>query len=130
MARVHPSLRTALCLLLIAAALLLRAGVPQGWMAGQGADGGIAITMCNSSAKVVIPMKPGHVPQGQDEDADLSAKACAFAGHHAAATPPDGIAPLPLPQLAAAAYDATREQALSPDGPRLLPPATGPPATV
>jgi hypothetical protein len=128
MSRVTPSLRTMLCLLLVAAALLLRAGVPQGWMAGQGADGGIAITMCNSSAKVVIPMKPGHVPQGQDEDADLSAKACAFAGHHAAATPPDGLVPLPLPQLAEAAYDATREQALSPDSPRVLPPATGPPA--
>lgn len=128
MSRVPPSMRSLLCLLLIAAALLLRAGVPQGWMAGQAADGGIAITMCNSAAKVVIPMKPGHAPQGQDDDGDMTAKACAFAGHHAAATPPEGLAPLPLPQLAAAAYDATREQALSPDSPRFLPPATGPPA--
>ena len=130
MSRVHPSLRQLLALLLIAAALLLRAAVPAGWMAGTDGAGQITITMCNSGATIAIPMKPGHKPPATDEQADTGGKACAFAGHGSAATPPDGLAPLPLPQLAAAAYDATREQALSPDSPRVLPPATGPPATV
>ena len=102
MSRVHPSLRQIMALLLIAAALLLRAGVPAGWMAGADASGQISITMCNSGQTLAIPMKPGHQPAETDDAATMDGKACAFASNHAAGLPPEGLAPLPLPQLAAA----------------------------
>jgi hypothetical protein len=111
-------------MLLIAAALLLRAALPQGWMLETDGAGDVTIAMCNSDMTVTIPFKPGHAPK---EDGDEGGP-CAFAGHQTAATPPDGLVPLPLPLLAPAAYDATRAQALSPESPHYLPPATGPPA--
>lgn len=111
-------------MLLIAAALLLRAALPQGWMIESDTAGGVAIAMCNSDMTVTIPYKPGHAPK---EDGD-GGEPCAFAGHQTAATPPDGLAPLPLPLVAPAAYDATRAQALSRETAPNLPPATGPPA--
>lgn len=112
-------------MLLIAAVLLLRAAIPQGWMIDTQAAGGVTIAMCNSDMTVTIPFKPGHAPKQQDDD---RGEPCAFAGHQSAATPPEGLAPLPLPQLALAAYDATRARALSPESAPNLPPATGPPA--
>lgn len=111
-------------MLLMAMALLVRAAIPQGWMVENDAAGGVTIAMCNSDMTVTIPFKPGHAPK-QDSD---RGEPCAFAGHQSAATPPDGLAPLPLPLLAPAAYDATRAQALSPETAPNLPPATGPPA--
>jgi hypothetical protein len=113
-------------MLLIAAALLVRAAIPQGWMIENQAAGGITIAVCNSDMTVTIPFKPGHAPKQQD---DNKGDPCAFAGHQSAATPPDGLAPLPLPLLAPAAYDATRAHALSPESAPNLPPATGPPVT-
>ena len=109
-------------MLLIAAALLVRAVVPQGWMVEQH-GGGIAISVCNSAAQVVIPMKR----DGQPADESAHGKACGYAAHFAAATPPDGLALPPLPQLAAAVWNATREHAQSPSRLNPLPPATGPP---
>jgi len=117
-----PATRRMLATLLIAAALLVRAAVPQGWMVEQ-AGGGVAITLCNSDAQITIPMKPGHQPA----DADAHEKTCGYAAHQAAATPPDGLALPPLPQLAAAAYDATRAAAQDPARINPAPPATGPP---
>jgi hypothetical protein len=94
-------------------------------MVDQRADGQIAITLCNSDAVVTIPMKPGHQPRQDDGAArDLP---CAFAAHHADSIPPNDPAALPLPQVATAAYDATRQRALSPERAANLPPATGPP---
>lgn len=109
-------------MLLLAVALLVRAVVPQGFMLDRGADG-VTIAMCNSDMRVAIPFKEGHGPKQADSEADP----CAFAGHQSAATPPEGLAPLPLPLLAPAPYDAVRERAQSPASPHHLPPATGPP---
>jgi hypothetical protein len=109
-------------MLLLAMALLVRAVVPQGFMVDRAVDG-VTIAMCNSDMTVTIPFKPGHVPQ-QD---DGKGEPCAFAGHQSAAAPPAGMAPLPLPLLAPAPYNAVRERALSPASPHHLPPATGPP---
>ncbi|TIX50252.1 DUF2946 family protein [Alteraurantiacibacter aquimixticola] len=112
-------------MLLVAVALLLRAVVPQGWMLGEDASGAITVEVCNSDQVLVIPMKddaPAH------EDEETEAKACAFASLSDQGTTPDPNLRLPLPQLAAAAYDAVRQRVLSPDTPADLPPATGPPA--
>lgn len=114
-------------MLLLAAALLVRAVVPQGFMVDRTADG-VTIAMCNSDMTVTIPLKDGPLKDGQGpKQADQQADPCAFAGHQSAATPPEGLAPLPLPLLAPAPHDAVRERALSPASPHHLPPATGPP---
>lgn len=120
MSRALANRRNAFCLLLIAAALMMRALVPGGTMISN-ERGDLAITLCNSDMMLVIPMKD-KAPSPDDGDRQPP---CAFAGHAPADTPPAQFAP--LPQFAAAAYDATRAQALSPDSPRFLPPSTGPP---
>ena len=122
MIRLAPATRRTLAMLLIAAALLVRAVVPQGWMVEQH-GGGIAISVCNSAEQVVIPMKR----DGQPTDDAAHGKACGYAAHSVAATPPDALALPPLPQLAAAVWDATRATAQSPARTNPLPPATGPP---
>ncbi len=120
-----PSLYNAAAMLLVAVALLLQAVTPQGWMMSEDASGTIAIEVCNSDQQLVIPLK-GKAPSHQDEDG--ANKVCAFAGLQHAGIDNDPNLSLPLPSLALAAFDATREQALSPDSPRFLPPARGPPA--
>lgn len=114
--------RRHLAMMLLAVALLVRAVVPQGFMLDRGADG-VTIALCNSEMTVTIPFKDGQGPKQAGQGSDP----CAFAGHQSAATPPEGLAPLPLPLLAPAPYDAVRERALSPASPHHLPPATGPP---
>jgi hypothetical protein len=117
-------------MLLLAVALLVRAVVPQGFMLDRAADG-VTIAMCNSNMTMTIPFKDGPKKDGQGPTkADQSGDPCAFAGHQSAATPPEGLAPLPLPLLAPAPYNAVRERALSPASPHHLPPATGPPILV
>lgn len=119
------SFRNAAAMLLVAVALLLQAATPQGWMLGENASGSITIEICNSDQQLVIPMRdqtPAH------EDDDSAAKVCAFAGLQHAGIDNDPNLSLPLPSLALAAYDAVRERALSPDTPRFLPPARGPPS--
>lgn len=119
-------MRSANWLLLVAAALLVRALVPQGFMVSEAGDGAIAIAVCNSDVQITIPVKGDG---DRHEGADNAAQHCVFAGHQSAAAPPVGTATLPLPQAAHARYDRTREQALSPPSPRRLPPARGPPAS-
>lgn len=121
------SWRNSLCVMLVAAAVLLRVIVPSGWMLEQDASGGFTIEICNSDAKIIIPMKNSAPDHGEEE---IAAKACSFASLQDNATTPDLIARLPLSQLAEAAYDAVRERALSPTTPRILPPARAPPLTV
>ncbi len=113
--------------LLILAALLMRVVVPQGYMVDTDQSGGIEITVCNSDGTWVIPMK--DTGKEHEDDGDGTAKACSFSGHSASATPAEGTAPLPLPQLAEAAFDAMRERALSPTSPPRLPSARAPPIT-
>lgn len=117
--------RNAASMLLVAAALLLQAVMPHGYMLGEDASGGIAVEICNSDQVLIIPVKdagPSH------DDREAPAKVCAFSGLQDNGTANDPNLRLPLPQLALAAYDAVRQQALSPDTLADLPPATGPPA--
>ncbi len=118
-------MRNAAAMLLVAVALFLQAAVPQGWMMDSDASGAITIEVCNSDQQLVIPLKD-DAPTHQDNDS--AAKTCAFAGMQHAGIDNDPNLGLPLPSPALAAYDAVREQALSPDRPASLPPATGPPA--
>ena len=127
MSRPNSLLRQAACMLLVAAALLLQAVVPQGYMVGEDASGSLAIEICHSDQVIVIPMKD-TAPSHDSEEA--AAKACAFAAGHDSTAPADPNTRLRLPQLAQAAYDALREKALSPDTPADIPPATGPPTLV
>lgn len=121
MSRLFANRRNAFCLLLIAAALMMRALMPGGTMISAERGGELAITICNSDMMLVIPIKEKS-PSTEDDDQQ---QPCALAGNALADTPPDLF--MPLPQLAAATYDATRAAAISPDAPRFLPPATGPP---
>lgn len=126
MSRVHPSLRQTLCLLLIAAALLMRGLLPDGYMLQQDRAGELVVGVCNSDTMLVIPMKP-QAPASDDDG--TKGDSCAFASLPDNAPPPDPLARPALPQVAAAAYDATRARALSPASRHDLPPATGPPLT-
>ncbi|GEM_PF-2159341 len=120
-----PPLRNLAAMLVVAVALLLQATTPQGWMLERGASGSITIEVCNSDQKLVIPLKDG-APAHQDDGS--AGKVCAFAGLQHAGIDNDPNLSLPLSALALAAFDAVRQQALSPDTPRFLPPARGPPA--
>lgn len=118
--------RNALCLLLIAAALMMRAMLPGGYMLDQNRAGDVVVSLCNSDIQLVIPMKddaPASDEGGRDQP-------CAFASLADSATPPDPMARPALPHLAQAAYDATRARAMAPALRHDLPPATGPPLTV
>ena len=121
------SRRNALCLLLIAAALMMRALLPGGYMLERSGAGDLVVGVCNSSAQLVIPMKK-DAPAPNDDSG--KGDQCAFASLADSATPPDPLARPALPQVAEAVYDATRARALSPASRHDLPPATGPPLTV
>ena len=127
MIRLKSKPRNALCLLLIAAAMLMRALLPGGFMLQQDRSGDLVIELCNSDRQLIIPMKPQ--PPASDEDGRVG-DPCAFASLAESATPPDPLVRPTLPQVAEAAYDATRARALSPSSRSYLPPSTGPPLTV
>ncbi len=118
--------RNAFCLLLLAAALMMRALMPGGIMIAQDRSGDLVVAICNSDQTLVIPMKP-DAPASDEGD---KGEPCAFASLADNATPPDPLVRPPLPQLAQEAYNATRARTLSPTTPTTLPPATGPPLTV
>ncbi len=118
--------RNAYCLLLLTAALMMAALLPGGTMIAQDRSGDLVVAICNSDQTLVIPMKP-DAPASDKGD---KGEPCAFASLADNATPSDPMARPPLPQLAQAAYNATRARALSPTTRSTLPPATGPPLTV
>ena len=126
MIRRNSNARNAFCMLLIAAALVLRVLLPGGFMLGQDRAGELVVSLCNSDTMLVIPMKDDVPPADEDSG---KGDPCAFASLADNATPPDPMARPALPQMAAAAYDATRARALSPASRNDLPPATGPPLT-
>ena len=117
--------RNVACLLLIAAALMMRALLPGGTMIEADRSGNLVVTICNSNAMLVIPMKE-QAPASDDGDQ----QSCAFIHLADNSTTPDPMARPALPQVAAAEWNATRTRALSPASPHHLPPATGPPLLV
>jgi len=119
------SWRNAACLLLIAAALMMRAFLPGGTMIEADRSGDLVVTICNSDSMLVIPMKE-QAPASDDGDQSP----CAFVHLADNSTTPDPMARPALPQVAGAVWNATRTRALSPASPHHLPPATGPPLSV
>lgn len=111
--------------LLLAAALFLRAVVPQGYMPERSTAGSIALTLCNSDGVWLVPLN--HDGDKPDKSGQRADPPCAFAGLGAPAVPPpasEALPPLaPVPLAFAPAPDAPEQSGQ----PRLLPPARGPP---
>lgn len=118
--------------LLFVAALLLRAGIPIGWMPVAG-DDGLRIMLCSGTGPVEIAVEPGaahhnhhHQQQGHGEGGHdpcpyglALGKSLDLALSPATLLPPETIAALSAPMLATA-WSAARRS--------LRPPVRGPPA--
>jgi len=97
--------------LLLLFALILRAGVPAGWMPD--ASGAGPLVICTGAGPAVLQAHAGHPPAAPHSTTHH--EACAFAGL--------GAAPPPPAQLIVAAAIASP---LSLQGPALSPPASQP----
>ena len=117
---------SALFLLLIAAALAMRALLPGGTMIAPDSRGDLVVTLCNSDAMMTIPIKD-KAPDPADQG---DGKPCPFIHLADNPIPPDPLARPALPLVADAVWNATRARALSPVSAPDLPPATGPPSFV
>jgi len=110
--------------LLLAAALFVRAFVPQGYMAERSADGSIAVTLCASGGIHVVPLKKRDPGSGAAERAEPS---CAFAGLGSPA-----LSPRAMPAIAPVAQAQAVWSVLPGEGARIVaqrvrPPARAPP---
>ena len=110
--------------LLLAAALLMRAFVPQGYMPERSESGAIAIELCNSDGVHLIPLRDrdGSPAKGQ-----RAGEPCAFAGLTGPALAPPAPPRLPMPVPVELAYADETASEVSPIAERFLPPARGPP---
>ena len=108
--------------LLLAAALFMRAVMPQGYMA-EVKGGEIIVDICNSDAtwRIQLPPKKGETKKHEKP------APCAFAGFAAAATTPD-VPTLPDVLPARAVQPTLAAKALALQRPHVLPPSTGPPS--
>jgi hypothetical protein len=110
--------------LLLAAALFMRALLPQGYMPERSESGAIAVRLCNSASVHLIPLEGEAAPE---EDRQRAEPPCAFAGLASPAIPSSAGSELPLPAVVAVAYVGFAPTVTQGAVPRLLPPATGPP---
>ncbi len=126
--------RHAVWMLLIAAALMMRALVPQGWMPDSDGEGVFAVRPCSSAW--ALPEEPmqmsahaGHEEMGGagDHSEHLAADPCAFAGFGMPGLAGDDFAVLTAPLLAPQPFDRTRSDAIVVAQRRTLPPARAPP---
>jgi len=110
---------------LLAAALFMRAVLPQGYMPERSTSGSIAVVVCGSGAVHRIPIGDGDDREGQQR----AEPPCAFAGLAAPAVPAPALAELLLPARAVLA-NADAERVVAPiAAPHIHPPARGPPLT-
>ena len=110
--------------LLLAAALFMRAVLPQGYMPERSADGSIAVAVCGSDGVHLIPLEGRGIP---DDDRPRAEPPCAFAGLGTLAAPLPAGFELAMPAPAERAFAATLAAVSVAAAPRLLPPARGPP---
>lgn len=112
---------------LLAAALFMRAVLPQGYMPERSTSGSIAVVVCGSGAIHRIPIGDGDDRgDGQQQRAEPP---CAFAGLAAPAVPAPALPELLLPARAVLAR-AQQARVIAPvAAPHLHPPARGPPPT-
>lgn len=111
--------------LLLAAALVMRVLVPQGYMPERDDAGTIIVKVCGAGHVLAIPLDQGDVPDTEDR----GQAPCAFAGLGTPALPPAAVAGLAVPAAAGSAFIPAAA-----DVPRLVarlvhPPARGPPPT-
>lgn len=111
--------------LLLAAALFMRALVPQGYMAERDAAGTITLRVCGSDQAVQIPLGGGEAP----ESGDSAQPPCAFAGLGTPALPPPHVGDLPLPAPDERLYGGSEPETPRVTAPLPHPPARGPPLT-
>jgi hypothetical protein len=109
--------------LLLAAALLMRAFLPQGYMPERSASGAITVRVCGSGHVVQLPTGKSEAP-GKSEHAEPP---CAFAGLGTPALPAPALADLPASEPAEQAFFHGRRAVPAPDSPLPHPPARGPP---
>lgn len=109
---------------LLLAALLVRAAIPQGYMAETTEAGVLAVTICHSDAVWQIPLaeKDGEPKRS----ADTEPQPCVFAGY-GAAVPPAEPAALPVPASVAGAFVRAEAAFALAHAARQLPPARAPP---
>lgn len=86
--------------LLLAAALFMRAVVPQGFMAEADAAGSVTVKVCGAGHLVEIPVGEDESPRGGPR----AQQPCAFAGLGAPALPPPPSGELAVPGIVAIAY--------------------------
>lgn len=117
--------RNGLALVLLLAALLVRAAIPQGYMAETTEAGALTVTICHSDAVWQIPMAEN---EGEPKrSADPEPQPCVFAGFGAAVPPAEPEA-LPLPASVAVAFAQAETPFALAQAARQLPPARAPPA--
>ncbi|HEU4651937.1 MAG TPA: hypothetical protein VFS49_11050 [Croceibacterium sp.] len=109
--------------LLLAAALFMRAFVPEGYMPERSASGAITVRVCGSGHLIKIPTGPRETPG----KADRAQPQCAFAGLGIPALPPPAIAALPAPAPREELFAEAGGAALSLSPLLPSPPARGPP---
>ena len=121
MTRVRSS-RTVLWLLL-AAALFMRAFLPQGYMPERTASGAITVKVCGAGHVLQIPTGKGEAP----DKSERAEPPCAFAGLGTPALPPPAFAELPAPELVELAFVHAGQSVPFSATPLPHPPARGPP---
>ena len=109
---------------LLAAALFMRAALPQGYMPERSASGAIAVALCGSDGLHLIPLADGAAP---DEDRQRAEPPCAFAGLAAPTIPPHSLPELALPAPQVLAHADHAPVVALEAAPRLHPPSRGPP---
>lgn len=112
---------------LLLVALLLRAIVPQGYMASADETGSFSVEICNSDAVWTIPLAENAGDHGDEPDGDPGH--CAFAGQQLDS---DAAGPVAVPVTFADVSDADPlvGHAFPRGGTRIKPPSRGPPVTV
>ena len=116
--------RNGFALVLLLAALLVRAAIPEGYMAETTDAGELRVAICHSDAVWQIPLaeKDGEPKRS----ADPEPQPCVFAGY-GAAVPPAEAGTLPLPASVAAAFVQAETPFALAQAARQLPPARAPP---
>jgi len=117
--------RRGFALVLLLAALMVRAAIPQGYMAESTAPGTLTVTICHSDAVVQIPLGAKDTPA---KSADPEPQPCVFSGY-GPAVPTAEPAGVPLPAAVAEAFLQAEAPFALAHAARQLPPARGPPAT-
>jgi hypothetical protein len=120
---VTDSSRSHAFLWLLAAALFMRAFLPQGYMPERTDSGAITVRVCGSGHVLQIPIGPYEAPG----KADRAQPPCAFAGLGTPVLPPPALAHLAPPVPVEPAYAPAEEAARRVSTPLPHPPARGPP---